>query len=116
MAQNTVNDLSNYIHTWNAKTVRNLSTYLSFVVKKSSFVIQTVMASYVRRLIVGIFYPCFKQFCEHQKNVLKWFTGKFLKPRASEIKSNVTELEEDDEQKIGEDSFLVPEDIYGAML
>ena len=84
--------------------------------QKSSFVIQTAMASCVRGLIIRIFYPCFKQFCEDQKNLLNWFTGKFLKPRASDIKSNVTELEEDDEQKIGEDSFLVPEDIYGVML
>ena len=74
------------------------------------------MASYVRRLIIGIFYPSFKQLCEHQKNLLKWFTGKFLKPRASGTKSNVTELEEKDGQKIGEDTFLVPEDIYGVML
>ena len=74
------------------------------------------MASWVRRLIIGIYYPCFKQFCGDHKNLLKWFTGKFLKPHPSDIKSNVTELEEDDEQKIGEDSFLVPEDIYGVML
>ena len=108
--------MSKYIQMWNAKTVKNLSTYLSFVIKTSSFVIQTVMASYVRRLIIGIFYPCFKQFCEHQKNVLKWFTGKLLKPYPSNIKSNVIELEENDEQKIGEDTVLVPEDIYGVML
>ena len=108
--------MSNYIQMWNAKTFRDVSTYISFVVKQSSFVIQAAMASYVQRLVIGIFYPCFKQFCEHQKNVLKWFTGKFLKPHASDIKSNVIELEENDEQKIGEDTVLVPEDIYGVML
>ena len=74
------------------------------------------MASYVGKLIIEILYPYFELFSEHQTNLLKWLVGKFCKPRASDIKSNVTELDENDEQKSGEDTYLVPEDIYGVML
>ena len=74
------------------------------------------MASYVGKLIIEISYPYFEQFCEHQKNLFKRLVGKFLKPRASDIKSNITKLDENDEQKSGEDTYLVPEDIYGVML
>ena len=74
------------------------------------------MASYVGKLIIEILYPYFEVFSEYQKNLLKWLVENFCKPRASDIKSNVTELDENDEQKSGEDTYLVPEDIYGVMI